>query len=414
MAELVRVAIIGMGGFASSHHHAVAQLEQQGLCRLICASARNPESYIQLAEELSFGTRGVKVYHDYRQMLDEHKHELEVVAVPSPVPLHAEMHAAGVERDLAVYLEKPPTLDYAELERMIEIDTRAKKRTLVAFNFIVEEPRQALKRRLISGEFGRLRQASFFGLWPRPASYYARTYWAGKLTIGDQLVLDSCMGNAQAHFVHNMLHWAGVNEVASWGQVKEVAAELYRAHDLESFDTVFAKAVTEDGIQLKFAQSHACDGDHRHLERVICEEAKIEYDVWSGWRIEHRDGRVEEGKTGDVNLVVANMAAYFAYLRGAVDRPVTSLTDSRPFVHLYDLAIISGGNIHQVAEMGIRRSHENDQDFVAIEGLDEAVSRFLAEDLTPSEQGLPWGVAGGRAHRGDLPRLASVIASMRP
>ncbi len=413
MVEPVRVAIIGMGGFAQSHHHAVAQLEKEGLCQLVAACDPKAEAFSLVAEELEFPSCDVRVFDDYRQMLDTEGGDLEVVTIPTPVPLHAGMHAASVARGLAVYLEKPPTLDYRELDQMIELDARGRRRTNVGFNYTIEGPRQELKRRLVSGEFGRVQQVDFLGLWPRPTSYYARASWAGRLTLGNQLVLDSCMGNAQAHFVHNALHWAGLDAVASWGQVKAVRAELYRAHAIESFDTIFAKAVTEDGVRLRLAESHACDGEQLSLERVICAQARIEYRVGGGWRIEHHDGRVEEGKPGVGQLLGANLAAYFAYAWGAGDRPVTSLVDSRPFVHLCDLALIAGGSIHQVAETDVRRSRSEGNSFVAIQGLEEAASRFLGEDLTPWEQGLSWGMAAGGATKDDLPQLTEVVAAMK-
>lgn len=412
MAKPIGVAIIGMGGFAQSHHHAVAALEHRGLCRLIATCDPNVVASAGLAQELRFAERKVRCYNDYRTMLAAECRHLDVVAIPTPVPLHAEMHAASLQHGLAVYLEKPPTLDHRELEEMIARDARAGKQTNVGFNHIAEEPRQGLKQRLVAGEFGRVRQVSYFGLWPRPASYFQRTYWAGRLRVGRQLVLDSCMGNAQAHFVHNALYWAGVAEPNMWAQVEVVSAELYRAHEIESFDTVFVKAVTKQGVQIRLAQSHACDGEHRQLERVRCDCAAIEYDVYGGsWRIVHQDGHVEEGKPGDSSLA-ANMEAYLAYVGGTAERPVTRLVDSRPFVHLYDLAIIAGEKIHQVSEPNAKRSQDGDDYFAVIRGLDGAVSRFLADGLFPSEQGLAWGASGGRATPADLPRLPETVASM--
>ena len=48
-----------------------------------------------------------------------------------------------------------------------------------------------------------------------------------------ELVLDVCMGNAVAHWVHNMLQWCGEGEVLSWADIDSVQAELYRAHAIE-------------------------------------------------------------------------------------------------------------------------------------------------------------------------------------
>lgn len=85
------------------------------------------------------------------------------------------MHAAATALGLPVYLEKPPTLDHTELEQMIVADARARKSSLVGFNFIIEKPRLALKQRLLAGEFGAVQGATLNALWPRPASYFHAT-----------------------------------------------------------------------------------------------------------------------------------------------------------------------------------------------------------------------------------------------
>ena len=103
---------------------------------------------------------------------------------PPPPPPYSN-HAAVTALGLPAYLEKPPTLDHAELERMITADSRAGKSSLVGFNFIIEKQRLALKERLLAGEFGGLRGATLSALWPRPASYFQRNDWAGRLMIAD-------------------------------------------------------------------------------------------------------------------------------------------------------------------------------------------------------------------------------------
>src|SRR5262249_24739840 len=187
--------------------------------------------------------------------------------------LHAEMHRASVELGIPVYLEKPPTLDYLELEDMIVRDRQARKSSFVGFNFIIEKPRLALKERLLAGEFGTVRAATLQALWPRPADYFRRNSWAGRLMMDDRVVLDSCFGNANAHFVHNLLFWTGGTELYSWAQPAAVRAELYRAHAIEGADTFFVEADTTTGITLRFALSHACSGQSTQSEIVLCDKA---------------------------------------------------------------------------------------------------------------------------------------------
>ncbi|MFB3881560.1 MAG: Gfo/Idh/MocA family protein [Armatimonadota bacterium] len=435
----VCVAIIGMGGFARSHHHAVYELERQGACKLVATCDPQPAVAAALAADLDFGNRQVRAYGSYQQMLEECADLLDVVTIPTPLPLHAEMHAACVERGLAVYLEKPPTLDIAELERMLAVEARAQKLTNVGFNYIIEQPRRRLKQRLLSGELGALKRACFHGLWPRATSYFRRTYWAGKLvyvtrsardeapsapccgraaaSLDGRLVLDSCMGNAMAHYVHNVLHWAGLGGMDCWASPARVEAELYRAHDIESFDTVFARATTADGIELRFALSHASAGEERQAETVVCERATISYDIRSGWRLQHADGREEHGDTGNSGLLAANLASYFAYVNGRAERPVTRLEDSRAFVELCDLTLVAAGHIQPVREPLATRVKEPDGgEYVVIgekpDELDLAAKAMIAEGALPSERGFAWAAPGGSATRAGLRELPAVVRRM--
>ena len=298
MTNPTRIGIIGMGGFAGWHHHTVARLEERNLAKLICTCDPNTDAFASEQQNWRLAERRVDIFPHYRQMLDTCGKGLDLLVVPTPINLHGEMHRAGVEAGIPVYLEKPPTLDYRELEEMISLDQQARKSTLVAFNFIVEQPRLALKQRLLAGEFGAIMGANLMAHWPRPADYFRRVGWAGRLMMNDRVVLDSCFGNANAHFVHNMLFWLGENEISSWAQIATVKAELYRSHAIEGADTFFVQAKTTAGHTMRFAVTHACAGQTSHCETLICEQAELHYIVGSHAEIRWRDGRTERIEVG--------------------------------------------------------------------------------------------------------------------
>ena len=140
----MNIGIIGMGGFARSHHRAILDLERKGECRLVCTCDPGIGRFADTARDMEFPARGVALFDDYIDMLDQCRDQLDIVTIPTPLPLHADMHRACVERGLAVYLEKPPTLDYVELEDMLRVEAGAAKLTNVGFSNIIEEPRQIL------------------------------------------------------------------------------------------------------------------------------------------------------------------------------------------------------------------------------------------------------------------------------
>lgn len=414
MKPPIRIAIVGMGGFAGSHHQAIARLEERGHARLVCTCDPNPNGFIGEQQAWRFPARGVQVFDGYRAMLEACHQDLDMVVVPTPIQLHAEMHAAATSYGLPVYLEKPPTLDYAELDRMIAADARARKSSLVGFNFIIEKLRLSLKERLLAGEFGAVRGATLSANWPRPASYFSRNDWAGRLLAPDgRIVLDSCLGNAMAHFVHNLLFWTGGPELLSWAKIAAVRAELYRAHAIEGADTFFVEADTASGITLRFALSHACAGQSSHCEMVLCDKAVVRYTVGGHLEIRWTDGRVEKSQLEPFDPLFENHLEYFRYLRGETPRPATTLADARPFVALNDLAYVSSGTITTLPSgfiCGVRDEKEQ-KDYLQVSALAAAQESFLVRGTWPSAAG--WGRGPAEVVTpADLPRFHDVVRAM--
>jgi predicted dehydrogenase len=423
----VRIGIIGMGGFAGDHHRAVHALEKLGECRLTCACDPYPDAFSKAMEGWDFAARNIPVFTDYREMLEAHHHELDMVTIPTPIPYHAPMHRAAVELGLACYLEKPPTLDYAELNEMLVVEAGANKQTQVGFNFIIEAERHAMKQRILEGEFGEVRRVGFLGMAPRATSYFTRSNWAGRLMMDGRLVLDSVMGNALAHYLHNLLCWAGCGrprsaageaEVLSWESVTSAQAEMYRAHAIENMDTLFARGVCVNGIEVVIAATHACEGEQILQEWIECEQATIRHTTWQPYQIEWKDGRQETIPTRPHDLLQANFQYYFDYLRGGNPRPLSRLSDTRPFVEFYNLAYVAARQITPVVGQHVARSHAPDGkgEYVAIRGIRAACDTFLATGRFPSEQALEWSQApsarGGKAGIEELERLRNVVEEM--
>jgi predicted dehydrogenase len=411
--QAVRIGIIGMGGFAGSHHNTVARLEERGIVRLICACDPDLRSFGAEQRTWRFAQRGVRAFAGYREMLESCHGDLDYVVVPTPIHLHAEMHEAATAYGIPAYVEKPPTLDFAELEKMVAADKRARKSSLVGFNFIVEKSRLALKERLLSGEFGAIRGGTLSALWPRPAGYFTRNAWCGRLLAGERIVLDSCFGNAMAHFVHNMLFWTGTPGLYSWPDVAAVRAELYRAHAIQGADTFFVEADLATGCTLRFALSHACTGASTNSETVICERAILRYVVGGQIEVSWKDGRTERISGGPFDGLEENHLEYCRYMRGEAERPATTLEDSRPLVVLNDLAHVSSGRITPVPEALVSRSRDEKEqkDYLSVQELPRVVDNFLSRGIWPSYAG--WRRDNGEVVTpADLPRFHGVVRSM--
>ncbi len=409
----IRVAIIGMGGFAGVHHRALLALEDIGQARLVATCDPRPDAFEAERERWRFDARGVRLFEDYRVLLDACAGQIDLVVIPTPIALHAEMHRAAVEHGIPVYLEKPPTLDPAELETMISTDRAAEKATLVGFNFIIEKPRAALKQRILDGEFGALTDVRLLAQWPRTASYFSRNNWAAHLRTSDgRLLLDSCFGNAMAHYAHNTLYWAGPSAVLDWAVLAQVKAELYRGNPIEGTDTFFTQALTTNGVTIRVALTHACPEPHIHHETLVLEKARIRYIVGSHYEINWNDGRTERADLPHFDTLVENHQEYYRYLRGEVSRPATRLEDSRAFVHFNGLSYVSSGEITTIPASARRfvRNEKDQRDYLVVNGLTDAMQVFLDTGRWPSETcGWPRQHAATVVEPSDLIRLGETI-----
>lgn len=410
----VRLAIIGLGGYAAAHHNAVLGLEGEGGVKLVATCDPAIGSFERRCAELNFEKRGVATFDDYRAMLEAIKGRADCVVIPTPIALHAEMHEACVRAGLAVYLEKPPTLDPTELERMIHDASGARFETQVGFNFIIQSRRRGLKARLLAGEFGALREVRFLGCWPRAETYFTRNDWAAGLMTNDgRLLLDSCFANAMAHFVHNTLFWAGLDGMDHWAEPREARAVLFRAHAIPGADTFFVEAAADRGVTLRLGLTHACAGRSVNREEVHCADAVVRFDVGEGGEVAWNDGRRETWRADDFDQVTHNLRAYCAYLGGELRRPATRLADSRPFVALNAMSYLASGTIHDFKTCGgdvVRVAGEGGEIYLAASGIEEALEAFLASGEWPRA----WLPEAGRRAVGcvDEPRLRALVREL--
>jgi hypothetical protein len=218
-----------------------------------------------------------------------------------------------------------------------------------------------------------------------------------------------------AHQVHNALFWAGTNDLWAWAEIAQVQAELYRAHTIEGLDTAFLSAKTRQNVTLRVGMSHACRAREGQEERVVCENAQVRFYINNSgpngalYSVTWNDGRVETGGPVNRDLFLENFRAYAAFLRGDLPRPATRLIDSRPFVHLNNLAYIAARHITTIPSVHIQPKDDGHLD---VSGLPEAIDTFVLSGRFPSEQSCPWAAPGGTATQANLSSLQSVIQAM--
>jgi len=374
--NLEKVSVAGIGGFAAVHHQAFLDLESEGRMKVIATCDPRADALRDLQEKFDFARRNISVGNDFHEML--HSAKSDWVSIATPIAYHGPMHRACVEQAQPCYLEKPPTLDPSELQEMIEVDKKAHRKTQVGFYYTYEPERILLKERLLQGDFGTLQRLGLRAASRRTEDYYQRSPWAGRLMLGRDLILDSCMGNAMAHHVHNILFFAGTHAVNRWGSCHSVEARLFRANPIEGSDTAFVRGRVANDIEFRIALTHACEETYSTEESLFCDRATIRINPRSHISILYHDGRKELIPIAQCDNLIKNFRLFGSYVRGESSDVMSTLEDCQPFVVLNALSYVSATGIENVDSsrfMFVRPA--TGPGYWRITGIEQTLDRFV-------------------------------------
>ncbi len=252
-----RVALIGVSGYARIYLALATAAHDRGEIRLAAAVIINPAE--EAVNEAALREKGCVIYRDYGEMLQRETGRLDLCLIPTGIPWHTRMTLAALRAGANVLVEKPLAGSLAEVTAIRAAEQAHGLFVAVGFQDIYSPVNRWLKQELCAGAIGRLHSVSFLGLWPRPADYFTRNPWAGRLHAEGTVVLDSPLNNAFAHFVNLSLYFAGATPETS-AQARIESAELLRANAIESFDTSVVRARSPEGVTFWFGATHTCRG----------------------------------------------------------------------------------------------------------------------------------------------------------
>lgn len=254
-ADTVVLGMAGIGGYAAGMADLLLEIGDRldPPVRLAAVCDPEPGAHVERVEQLQ--GQGVQVFDSFEELLAVKA--LDAVWLPVPIDLHKPFTLQALSAGKAVLCEKPAAGTVDELDAMIAARDRAGLPAVIGFQDVYDPTTLPLKQRLLGGELGPIRRAVVHGCWPRPASYFERNTWAGRLKRGESWVLDSPVQNAMSHFVNIALFLLGGEESASATPVS-LETELYRAAPIENFDTVSALVSLDEGPDLLALLTHAC------------------------------------------------------------------------------------------------------------------------------------------------------------
>jgi len=396
---MIRLALVGFGGYGWNLIQAINQVAEQVGCRLIAAADARLAAIPEKAHELS--AAGVELFSDPLAMFDVLRGKCDAVYVATGIPTHAQLAIAAARAGYHVHLEKPPAATVQELDEMLAALVAAHRFCLVGFQALHGDDIRFIKDRVVSGRLGRVKTLACRAGWPRDRAYYTRNDWAGKLRVQDAgrggpahdaWVLDGPAANALAHQITNMLFLASPepNRLATPTSVR---AELYAAGPVESHDTAAIEIHTAEGARAWFLASHCSEANFGPTIEIEAERGRVVWGMRDGACIRCADGP-EECCPRDNGA--PKMVANFVEAVRANDRSLLrcDLAEARKFVLALDGAHESSGRIHRIGPEHSRRVGEGAESRTVVAGLDELLTRAGQQCCLFSDAGdrPPWAV----------------------
>lgn len=250
----VKVMQVGIGGYGMSYLKPIlSELnnDKYQLVGVVDPMADKCPLYDQVV------ANNIPIYASIEEFFDNDSADLTIIA--APIGFHCRYTCYALEHGSNVLCEKPVAATIQEARLMHETELRTGKFVAIGFQWSFADAMLDAKADFIAGKFGKPLKFKANVLWRRDFKYYGRNNWAGKLRDSHGTwILDSVVHNATAHYLHNIFYMMG-NEIDKSAKPVSIQSELYRANDIENFDTCAIRAQMDNGAEVLYYATHAIE-----------------------------------------------------------------------------------------------------------------------------------------------------------
>ena len=269
----MNIALVGIGGYG----HAYIEFFQKELpssCRLMAAVEPYPE--LSPAAVAWLKESGIPLYPDLDSLYASQMPELVILS--TPIPLHKKQAIFCMEHGSHVLCEKPLVPSLADAKELKEAQQRTGKKLGVGFQWSFSDTMLGLKKDLMDGVLGRPLLFKTHISWCRPESYYTGSSWKGRIRneAGD-LVNDSILTNATAHYLHNVFFINGPAMDLAARPIR-LSGCLGRTYPIETYDTCFIRGTLENGCEFLHIATHSAETNSEPKLEYRFENACVYYD----------------------------------------------------------------------------------------------------------------------------------------
>ncbi|MFC7395096.1 Gfo/Idh/MocA family protein [Scopulibacillus cellulosilyticus] len=388
MVKSVSVVLVGIGGYGNLYVNRIMNNSlpnNVSIAGVVDPHPENCEHYDWIKEN------NIPVYTSIEDFYKKHSADLAIIS--TPINFHASQTCYALNHGSSVLCEKPMSASAKDAEMIINTRNRTKKFVAIGFNWSFTSSVQQLKQDIIDGVFGKPKRLKTMVLWPRNEDYYHRASWAGKKrNQNGELILDSVANNATAHFLHHMFYLLGSKTDES-ARLTHLTAELYRANQIENFDTCAVKAQTEDNIDILFYAAHPVKDEIGPKFTLEFEKATITYSMEDKTDVIARfhDGTEKRYTDPEKNHLQKFETCIEAILKGNQD---ILCGPEASFPHTLSINAMqeSVTDIPNFPKELIKRDKATN--LIWVDGLEETLINCYDHWMLPNEIGINWSVKG--------------------
>lgn len=410
MRKQVNFGIVGIGGYSKTHIDTIFKIsETDPDVNLKAAVVRNKAKYPEESSKLE--QSGVKLVPTLTDLLATPG--IDVISIPTGMDTHVPYTMQALDAGFPVIMEKPLAGSIDDALILIEHQKKSGLPVFVGYQRMYEPFIHELKRELIKGVIGEIREVRCRVAWPRNKAYYNRNAWAGELKLNDTWVLDCPFNNACAHYLMESLFFAGKTETEAATPVR-MRSELYRANPIASADTGVLDIETNNNVRVMFFASHATEQLANPEARIIGSSGEIVFtlDSYTVHGKDKQPGTISnKNKTGTTGPFVA--AAKFA--RNEKPDIICDLETASKQTIAANGAFMSAA-IKSVPQEQISCEEKSGDDRtkterIFVKGLFEAIERGYSEGRMICElQTFDWAAAGKQVELADIKHFPGPLA----
>ncbi|KOF55960.1 MULTISPECIES: Gfo/Idh/MocA family protein [Clostridium] len=204
----LKFAIIGCGRISYKHVEALVnnkdEAELVAVCDIVKEKAEGKAKEYKDKIDLDVN---IKVYTDYKEMLD--KENIDVVTIATESGYHPEIAIYCMNNKKNVICEKPMALSIKDADEMIKVSKSNNVKLCVSHQNRFNKPIQQLKKALDEGRFGNIINGTARILWNRNMDYYKQAPWRGTWKLDGGTLMNQCIHNI------DLLQWMVGSEVES-------------------------------------------------------------------------------------------------------------------------------------------------------------------------------------------------------